>query len=95
MKCNKKKILNIIHFVIIILYLLKNKDNELHINYEINDIIINNEHNNPNIIEYNISVCPIYAFVLEKNKVYIANQYMIKFENKTSIIGKQSCNFFF
>jgi hypothetical protein len=49
--------------------------------YEINDIIISNEHNNPNIIEYYISVCPIYAFVLEKNKVYIANQYMIKFEN--------------
>jgi hypothetical protein len=44
--------------------------------YEVNDIIVVNEHNN--IIEYYISVCLIYAFILEKNKVNIANQYMVK-----------------
>lgn len=49
--------------------------------YDLNDIIIIKNHTNNNNKEYYISICPIYAFILENNKVYIANQYMVKIEN--------------
>ena len=50
--------------------------------HDIKDIIYTHvENNNSNNIEYYISICPINAFELVNNKIYIANQYMLKFEN--------------
>lgn len=44
------------------IYYLINQD------YDINDIIIVKKHYNINNYEYYISVCPIYAFILDKKK---------------------------
>lgn len=50
-------------------------------NYNLDDILKINKHRIKGNYEYYISICPIYGFLLQKGKIYIANQYVIKFEN--------------
>ena len=67
-----------------------NNNNELDYNdihcihnfdYNIDDILKIKKHYNINNIDYYLSICPIYGFYLDKNKIYVANQYQLKFEN--------------
>lgn len=50
-------------------------------NYYINDILKIKTHDNINNKEYYLSICPIFGFYLNNKRIYIANQYMLKFEN--------------
>ena len=50
-------------------------------NYNLNDILKINKHRVKKNYEYYISICPIYGFILQNGRIYIANQYVLKFEN--------------
>lgn len=52
-------------------------DNIYNVNYDLNEVLY--KYNN--IDRYILSICPIYSFVLNKQKIYIANQYVLNFEN--------------
>lgn len=53
-----------------------------HYKYDINDVLkIKQQKNNPQNYEYYLSICPIEAFILKNKKIFIANQYCLKFEN--------------
>jgi hypothetical protein len=55
--------------------------NLYHCNYNLDDILKTNKHRVKENYEYYISICPIYGFLLQKGRIYIANQYVLKFEN--------------
>lgn len=60
--------------------------------YNLKDIYL--EEKGENKYTYYISICPIYGFLLRKNKMYIANQYILKFEdNKYNIFYGNKHNF--
>jgi hypothetical protein len=50
--------------------------------YDINDIILDQKYKNKSTVGYYLSICPIFGFVLDGNKMYIANSYLLKYENK-------------
>ena len=50
-------------------------------NYNLDDILKIKEDINEKC--YYLSICPIYGFFLKNDKIYIANQYFLKFKNNT------------
>lgn len=72
------------------------KYNLYNLDYNLDDILKTKIHTNKKNYDYYLSICPIYSFLLKKNKIYIANQYHLKFENgKFNIFyNYNSCNNF-
>lgn len=67
--------------------------NTFNVDYNIDDIIVIKKHKGTSYDCY-LSVCPIYGFLLDNGKIYIANQYQFKFEpDKTEMFYTHKYNF--
>jgi hypothetical protein len=72
----------------------EDKNNINKLNYNLDDILLIKKQSNNNNYEYYISICPIYSFILLNKKIYIANQYQLKFENgKFNLFYNNKYNF--